>query len=638
MSKSQTSSVPRHITYPIRSLFTITEAEERSICSSTSSAHYTDCESDEDDSTVFESESEDYGQPIASSLMHNIRTSVASETSEEIHQADLLADKLNYLSFVKLEGVVAQRKRFGDEVKLINPLPRRSAPKPSTPTFTDKALPPPPPISSSNPQDLHYWKVVAETSQRRCEQLEKTIESHTVKTKNLVSEYERKVLQLKEQLLAASSSFQAILKERDELREQLRGAGTSGGHVEIKPGGSVSMIENPLHCLDDNILPVNASTLKTHNAHLSHQLQHNQSPFTQASKSENEELKARLVDALASRNNLQEELNHSRQLFVNSQRRIQYLTEATYHRIDLEADRELPTPPKPQPQTEIPSPPNPAAVQAVRALNDYIGQSSSNVAGWLEQTPVDAFVGQERAKRVLGDRLTGMLERRKSRLLKGENSLLLRVVLDVFLVHWSSSIINGCYPRPKKLYDHLQATAGSIPTSGSSSSIDSKLAFSDDGIFALIASIRSDHSPVDLNTWLHDIYADFSLIMSTIGLRFKPKHASSLISVLQTIIDKSYELRFALAEREKCGYLETITISPDTEFLSSCMSDIYRSSKVDSMLENSIPQGSIVLGTCSIGLQQCPPVLRGQLKGSRTSFYAGKVIMKPGVALRSSMK
>ncbi|KAF9053119.1 hypothetical protein BJ165DRAFT_1445559 [Panaeolus papilionaceus] len=645
-------AVPRYISYPIRSLFTITEAEEQSQSSNRSSAHYTDCEStSDDDSTVFESESEDHTSSARDSL-----TPIVYDATPPTSAEDLITDKLNYLSFIKLEGVVAQKRRFGDKVKLINHLPRRAAPIPS-PTIVDKSLPLPPPFAT---QDLHYWKSIAESSHKRCEQLEKTIESQQASTERLVSVYENTVLRLREKLLAASSSFQAILKERDELREQLEGAGVSGGHVEVKRISSDchSAIETPSHSPGGSILPVSVRTegqlalthpginicrhkqenealaaeclsLQKLNARLSRRLQSLDPATHQIPSSQTEELRARLTDALSSKKSLQEELNHSRRLFVNSQRRIKYLMEATYHH--LEADQELSPPPKPP--TSTPISPNPAVVQTVKSLNDYIGQSSSKLVGSLERNPVDAFVGQERARRVLGDRLTGMLERRKSRLLKEENAQLLRVVMDVFLVHWTSSIINGCYPRPKKLFDELQGSSGAISVSGSSSSVDSKLAFSEDGIFALISSIRSDRSPVDLHIWLRDIYSDFALIMSTLGLQIKQKHAQTLISVLQTIIDKSYELRCALAQREQCGYLETIAITSDTEFSSSCMSDIYRNSKCDAINDT-----SRVLGTCSMGLQQCPPVAMGQTKAAFTPYYAGKVVLKPGVALRSAFK
>ncbi|PPQ65651.1 hypothetical protein CVT24_011805 [Panaeolus cyanescens] len=247
---------------------------------------------------------------------------------------------------------------------------------------------------------------------------------------------------------------------------------------------------------------------------------------------------------------------------------------------------------------------SPAAevVTAVKTLNDEILQVSSILVEQMERDPLDTTAGRTRAQKVLGPQLTEILESRKHQRLMGNNVLLLQVVLEVFIVHWCSSIIDAFYPATKTFSDLLIEVSQKPPTSP----FMTRTSPTCGKYLSVVQSHRTDASPVNFPEWVKDIIADLNLVLSVGGQRI-PSHYQVVLSTKFTALVKSaYELRTALAEHDICGYLEIVTVSPPLPFQHKWMIEAHSDTR--NVVSNP-PAGhaDVVLGTCGIGLQQCLP-------------------------------
>ena len=106
-------------------------------------------------------------------------------------------------------------------------------------------------------------------------------------------------------------------------------------------------------------------------------------------------------------------------------------------------------------------------IRAMGALNEEIYQSCVQFVDGLERTTVFLTNQKSQVQKVLGDRLTTMMEDQAKKSTSGYNMLLMQTVLEVFMTHWCWSIIEAFYPQQESFADLLvQLSAQTTNTSG----------------------------------------------------------------------------------------------------------------------------------------------------------------------------
>ena len=106
-------------------------------------------------------------------------------------------------------------------------------------------------------------------------------------------------------------------------------------------------------------------------------------------------------------------------------------------------------------------------IRAMRALNEEIYQTCVQFVEGLERTAVFSTKQKPQVQKVLGDHLIAMMEDQAKKAPSGYNVLLMQTVLEVFMTHWCSSIIEAFYPQHESFADLLvQLSAQTTETSG----------------------------------------------------------------------------------------------------------------------------------------------------------------------------
>ena len=122
-----------------------------------------------------------------------------------------------------------------------------------------------------------------------------------------------------------------------------------------------------------------------------------------------------------------------------------------------------------QPKRRVPLASVPASlniIEAMRALNEEIYLTCLQFVGCLERTAVSSTKQKPQVQKVLGDHLTAMIED-QAKMGNGYNVLLMQTVMEVFVTHWCSSIIEAFYPHRESFADLLiQLSAQTTNTSG----------------------------------------------------------------------------------------------------------------------------------------------------------------------------
>ena len=98
-------------------------------------------------------------------------------------------------------------------------------------------------------------------------------------------------------------------------------------------------------------------------------------------------------------------------------------------------------------------------------LNKEIHQTCAQLADGLESTSIFSAKYKSQAQKMLGDRLTAMMED-QGKMTPGYNMLLMQTVLEVFMTHWCSSIIEAFYPPQESFADLLVQLSTQTRTSG----------------------------------------------------------------------------------------------------------------------------------------------------------------------------
>ena len=106
-------------------------------------------------------------------------------------------------------------------------------------------------------------------------------------------------------------------------------------------------------------------------------------------------------------------------------------------------------------------------IGAMRALNEEIYQTCVQFVEGLERTIIFSTQQKSQVQKVLGDHLTTMMEDQAKKRTSSYNMLLMQTVLEVFMTHWCSSIIEAFYPQQESFADLLvQLSAQTAKTSG----------------------------------------------------------------------------------------------------------------------------------------------------------------------------
>ncbi|KAF4614788.1 hypothetical protein D9613_002541 [Agrocybe pediades] len=225
----------------------------------------------------------------------------------------------------------------------------------------------------------------------------------------------------------------------------------------------------------------------------------------------------------------------------------------------------------------------------------------------------------KRSKDVLGSKVTTLLQKHASPFYNFRPFLML-VILELFMVHWCTQIIEGWYPKHKSFADVLLELS-----QATKSSTNVPCARIDHGKIKILQTDVSTDS--DYSRWASDIHQDLSEILSVGSVwldsgRFKSK--------LFTLVKRAYEVRTALAEKDLCGGLETLIVGHGMPFQHKWMNEEHsteRSASAPSM------KMDLVAGTCGIGLRR--------LAGGKTSVIStpananeiANVVLKPKVVL-----
>ena len=148
-----------------------------------------------------------------------------------------------------------------------------------------------------------------------------------------------------------------------------------------------------------------------------------------------------------------------------AERQVRCLDHLTRQKLESRQEAGYGEPKRRGPFTSIPA--STDVIETMRALNEEIYQTSVQFAEALERTAVFSTQRKPRVQKVLGNNLTAMMEDQAKEATSGYNILLIQTVLEVFMTHWCSSIIEAFYPQQESFADLLiQLSAETTETSG----------------------------------------------------------------------------------------------------------------------------------------------------------------------------
>ena len=107
-------------------------------------------------------------------------------------------------------------------------------------------------------------------------------------------------------------------------------------------------------------------------------------------------------------------------------------------------------------------------IEAMRALNKRIFQTCELLVQGLERSTIFSTKHKSQVEKVLGYHLTAMMgDQAKKKSTSGYNVLLMQTVLEVFMTHWCSSIIEAFYPQQESFGDLLVQLSAQTSTKSS---------------------------------------------------------------------------------------------------------------------------------------------------------------------------
>ncbi|KAF8808976.1 hypothetical protein BYT27DRAFT_7095010 [Phlegmacium glaucopus] len=162
----------------------------------------------------------------------------------------------------------------------------------------------------------------------------------------------------------------------------------------------------------------------------------------------------------------QDKLDSMRHKLSVAERHIRCLDHLTRHKLESRQEAAYGQPKRRGVLGVTSAPASADVIGAMSALNEEIYQACVQLVEGLERTTTHSNKHKPRAQKVLGEYLTTMLEDQATKKL-GYNMLLMQAVLEVFMVHWCSSIIEAFYPNQESFADLLvQLSAQSRTTTG----------------------------------------------------------------------------------------------------------------------------------------------------------------------------
>lgn len=262
-------------------------------------------------------------------------------------------------------------------------------------------------------------------------------------------------------------------------------------------------------------------------------------------------------------------------------------------------------------------------IALMRALNEDIYQMCVQLVEGLAWSSTFSTNHKPQVQKVLGDHVTAMMEDQAIKASGGYNMLLMQTVLEVFMAHWCSSIIEAFYPQRESFADllvQLSATQ-TTKTSGSTTICGKQI--------QIIQSSKSD--TVKFNEWVQDILKDLGNFLMIAGVKIKTQSLPLFSTKILAIVKVAYDLRTAMAEKDICGGLEIVVVQPDTPFQENWMIDAHAHPKhTNTNTDHSHVE--FVAGTSGIGLQRkVSETLNGQVQ-SRT-----EIVLKPKVILTQAL-
>ena len=163
----------------------------------------------------------------------------------------------------------------------------------------------------------------------------------------------------------------------------------------------------------------------------------------------------------------QDKLDSMQHKLSAAERQVRCLDHLTRHKLESRQEAGYGQPKRRGQSSSIPA--STDVIGAMRALNEEIYQTCVQLVEGLERTALFSTSQKPQVRKVLGDYLTAMLEdqAKKKANSGGYNMLLMQTVLEVFMTHWCSSIIEAFYPQQESFADLLvELSAQTAKTSG----------------------------------------------------------------------------------------------------------------------------------------------------------------------------
>jgi hypothetical protein len=151
----------------------------------------------------------------------------------------------------------------------------------------------------------------------------------------------------------------------------------------------------------------------------------------------------------------QEKLDSMHHKLNAAERQIRCLDHLTRHKLESRQEAGYGQPKRRGPLASLPA--STDIISAIRTLNEEVYQTCVQFVENLERTAVYLRpIQKPQAQKVLGVHLTAMMEDQgKGAISGGYNMLLMQTVLEVFMTHWCSSIIEAFYPKQESFADLL---------------------------------------------------------------------------------------------------------------------------------------------------------------------------------------
>ena len=207
--------------------------------------------------------------------------------------------------------------------------------------------------------------------------------------------------------------------------------------------------------------------------------------------SENESLKIALDEAKHERDNSSIQINNQLRVATSSltilnkekkgwqnkldsiqhklnaaERQVRCLDHLTRHKLELRQETGYGQPKRRGMFASIPA--STDVIEAMRALNEEIYQTCVQFVEGLERTGVSSTRYKPQVQKVLGYHLSAMMEDQAKKVTSGYNMLLMQTVLEVFMAHWCSSIIEAFYPQQESFSDLLVQLSAQTRTANTS--------------------------------------------------------------------------------------------------------------------------------------------------------------------------